>query len=130
MKGVIPSVEFMEQIKRVVRESLRGERGLEDQYGRNRKKTVMPVVVLSEDLLAATDRFDDATIPSAVAYFVKKDTSTTWITDTATSITLFNRAENISYTSDTLGTYALILGKPCFMPLDCAPAASSSSSVV
>ena len=121
MKGVIPSVPFMEQLKKTVREVLRAERGDSDTYGRNRKKSVFPIVVLTADLAAADDRFDDATIPSATACFVKRSTSTTWAKDTGNTITLYNRAENIEYENDTLGTYALVLGKPCFMPLDCGP---------
>lgn len=120
MKGVIPSPEFMEQIKRTVREVLRRERG-DEPTSHNRKKSVFPIVVLTADLAAADDRFNDSTIPSATACFVERATSTTWAKDTGNTITLYNRAENIEYENDTLGTYALVLGKPCFMPLDCGP---------
>lgn len=90
------------------------------------------VVVLQESLAAASDRFDDSSLPSAVAYHVKAkmvdEVQDGWELDPDRPITLFNRGENVAYTTDTLGTYKLFLGKLQFLPLDCAPDESSSSS--
>lgn len=81
----------------------------------------VPVVVLSEDLEAAADRFNDSTLPSALANSTRRLSATSWEIDPDSTITLYNRAQNVSYEANTLGTYSYVLGKPCFLPLDCGP---------
>lgn len=82
-----------------------------------------PIVVLTEKLGKAADRFNDLTLPSAVAHHVKPlldgPRQVGWEPDTNSPVTLFNRAENIEYEVDTLGTYDFFLGKLQFLPLDC-----------
>ena len=91
---------------------------------------IQRIVVLQEALDAAADRFDDANLPSAVAYHVKAkmvdDVQDGWELDPDRPITLFNRGQNVAYAADTLGTYKSFLGKLQFLPLDCPPTDSSS----
>ena len=119
MSGVIPSIEFNRQLVSVVRKVLRGLGYEEGRRAHGRRQTGNPTIKLAADLDSAIDDLDDATLPSALAYFLKPKTGGGWEIDTARSITLFNRAKNSSFASGLLGTWKMVLGKPCFMPYDC-----------
>ena len=78
-----------------------------------------PIVVLKEPLEKAVNRFDDNTLPSAIANYVRPSAFGGWEVDPTSEVRLFNRGKNVSYEAGLLGTYDFFLGKLQFIPLDC-----------
>lgn len=99
--GVVPSVEFNEQLKRFVRESMRRSHGSQRQ-GRWHKKGDKNdlTVVLDEDLDSAVNAL---TSPgSAIASVLKKNSSGN-LEDAGYNITVINRYEHVSLVQYTIG---------------------------
>jgi hypothetical protein len=99
--GVIPSVEFNEQLKRFVRENLRRERGTQRQ-GRWHKKGGRAdlTVVLDEGLASATNAL---TSPATATASVLRKNSSGNLEDTGDNITVVNRYEHIELEQYTIG---------------------------
>ena len=123
------SPEYLANIHKVVREVLRRERGDVGASSRWHKKNPgFRYVELEQELGDATTGLE-ASPPSATAAYMRFADDGK-LEKSEERITVINRGRGIAYESGTRGYVLALNGEPHFIPIECDPGSSSSSSAV